>query len=144
MVFKNKNSRNHIYRCKNCQVLFEARQLESSELSAYYNGMYNDLPVAFSVINMNWGINSMKTYVKNVSRKIGDVQGRTFLDFWGDFDYYSKAVFEFGFNPLLVEKDPVSVSFRKNELEITNIIYQDLEEFFRRNNKKYDVFLGML
>jgi 2-polyprenyl-3-methyl-5-hydroxy-6-metoxy-1,4-benzoquinol methylase len=139
LVLENRNGINHIYRCDNCKVAFVKEQPKFSELNDYYNGMYEDLTVGFNQKKMDWALNSMKEYVKKIGLKFDTVDGKSFVDLGGGLGYYSKAASEYGFNSVLVEKDPVSVNFAKKELRLNNIVEQNLEEFFEQNKEKFDV-----
>ena len=139
LLLKNKNGVNHIFRCPECKITFVKEQPTVSELNDYYNGMYQDLAVTFDNKKMNWARNSMKAYVKTLRLKLDSVKNKSFLDLGGGLGYYSKAANEFGFDSVLVEKDPVSVNFASKELGLKNIVKQDLNQFFKNNKKQYDV-----
>ena len=139
LVLKNRNGVNHIYRCNNCQVAFVKEQPKLEELNAYYNGMYKELTIGFDQKKMNWALHSMKEYAKKITYKLDTIKGKTFVDLGGGLGYYSKAASKYGFDAILVEKDPVSVNFAKKQLGLKNIIEQDLEEFFEHNKEKFDV-----
>ncbi|PWH82812.1 hypothetical protein DIS18_11325 [Algibacter marinivivus] len=139
LVLENKNNVNHIFRCNYCKVAFVNEQPSFSELNNYYNGMYKDIAVAFDEKKMDWALHSMKEYVEKLNLKFDSLEGKSFLDLGGGLGYYSKAANTFGLESILVEKDPVSVSFAMDKLGLNQIVKQDLNEFFLNNKKQYDI-----
>jgi SAM-dependent methyltransferase len=57
----------------------------------------------------------------------------------GGLGYYSKAFEEAGFSVVLVEQDPVLAKFAREVLEVENLEEKSNEEFFRNNQKKFDI-----
>lgn len=139
LILENRNSLNSIYRCSNCKITFVDPQPSITELNKYYNGMYKELTVSFDKEKMEMALYSMKGYLKQIDWNKKNVNKKTFLDLGGGLGYYSKAAAEFGMKSILVEKDPVSINFAKNQLGINNIIEKDLKDFFCNNIKKYDL-----
>jgi 2-polyprenyl-3-methyl-5-hydroxy-6-metoxy-1,4-benzoquinol methylase len=138
MILENRNEINHLYRCPKCKIAFVYPQPSMNVLDDYYNGMYKELTVKFDNEKMYWANRSIEGYFKRLGLKKSSLKGKSFVDFGGGLGYYSKAALNFGLNSILVEKDPVSVDFAKNKLELTNIIQKNLHEFINESSIKYD------
>ena len=139
VLLEHVSAENDILRCPECKITFVHPQPTSDELTAYYNGMYKNLTVAFNQAQLDRARFSMKGYMKSLDWTETDRQDRTFLDLGGGLGYYSKAAIDYGLNPILVEKDPVSVDFARNHLNLSNIIEKDLDDFFENASHQYDV-----
>ncbi|MAP55642.1 class I SAM-dependent methyltransferase [Altibacter sp.] len=140
LLFKNKGSFGNIHRCPECKVAFVFPQPTDEVLNTYYNGMYSDLTVSFDEKKMTWAAHSMQGYLDVLKKlRISPDSTTTFLDLGGGLGYYSKAAASHDLHAILVEKDPVSVQFAKEHLQLENIIEKDLSEFFSTNKERYDI-----